>query len=64
MAQVEWVAGRNAGIAGPTVDFDLMDQVVADHIVASTPIGPAIQGRIVCPTSGGNSLSRGHAVIQ
>lgn len=30
----------------------IMDQVVADYITASTPISPAIQGRIVCTTSG------------
>ena len=31
---------------------DIMDQVLADHIIASTPISPAIQGRIVCTTGG------------
>jgi 2',3'-cyclic-nucleotide 2'-phosphodiesterase (5'-nucleotidase family) len=31
---------------------DIMDQVVADFITASTPINPAIQGRVVCTTSG------------
>jgi 2',3'-cyclic-nucleotide 2'-phosphodiesterase (5'-nucleotidase family) len=31
---------------------DLMDEVVADHIKAYTPISPSIQGRIVCTTSG------------
>jgi 2',3'-cyclic-nucleotide 2'-phosphodiesterase (5'-nucleotidase family) len=31
---------------------DLMDQVVADHISASTPVSPAIQGRVGCTTSG------------
>jgi 2',3'-cyclic-nucleotide 2'-phosphodiesterase (5'-nucleotidase family) len=35
---------------------DLMDQVLADHITASSPISPAIQGRIKCvdpnPSSG------------
>ena len=29
-----------------------MDEVVADHITANTPISPRIQGRIVCMTSG------------
>jgi hypothetical protein len=29
-----------------------MDQVLADYLAASTPITPAIQGRIVCTTSG------------
>ncbi len=31
---------------------ELMDQVVADYIEASTPISPAIQGRIACTSSG------------
>ena len=31
---------------------DPMDQVVGAHIAAHTPISPAIQGRIVCTTSG------------
>jgi 2',3'-cyclic-nucleotide 2'-phosphodiesterase (5'-nucleotidase family) len=31
---------------------DLMDEVVADHITANTPISPSLQGRIVCTTSG------------
>jgi 2',3'-cyclic-nucleotide 2'-phosphodiesterase (5'-nucleotidase family)/predicted AlkP superfamily phosphohydrolase/phosphomutase len=32
--------------------LDIMDQVVADHITATTPISPTIQGRITCTTSG------------
>jgi len=31
---------------------ELMDQVLADYIQASTPVSPAIQGRIVCSSSG------------
>jgi 2',3'-cyclic-nucleotide 2'-phosphodiesterase (5'-nucleotidase family)/predicted AlkP superfamily phosphohydrolase/phosphomutase len=31
---------------------DIMDQVLADYIVANTPISPAIQGRIVCTGTG------------
>ena len=31
---------------------DIMDQVLADFITASSPISPSIQGRIVCTTSG------------
>jgi 2',3'-cyclic-nucleotide 2'-phosphodiesterase (5'-nucleotidase family) len=31
---------------------DIMDQVLADYIAAHTPVSPAIQGRIVCTTSG------------
>jgi 2',3'-cyclic-nucleotide 2'-phosphodiesterase (5'-nucleotidase family) len=31
---------------------NIMDQVLADYITANTPLGPSIQGRIVCTTSG------------
>jgi 2',3'-cyclic-nucleotide 2'-phosphodiesterase (5'-nucleotidase family) len=31
---------------------DIMDQVAADYIAASTPISPSIQGRVVCTTTG------------
>ncbi|HEX9680148.1 MAG TPA: 5'-nucleotidase C-terminal domain-containing protein [Anaerolineales bacterium] len=31
---------------------EIMDQVLADYIAAQTPISPAIEGRIVCTTSG------------
>jgi 2',3'-cyclic-nucleotide 2'-phosphodiesterase (5'-nucleotidase family) len=31
---------------------NIMDQVVADYITTNTPVSPAIQGRIVCTTSG------------
>jgi len=31
---------------------DIMDQVVADYVIANSPIAPAIQGRIVCTTGG------------
>jgi hypothetical protein len=31
---------------------DIMDQVVADHLAAEGTVSPAIQGRIVCTTSG------------
>jgi 2',3'-cyclic-nucleotide 2'-phosphodiesterase (5'-nucleotidase family) len=31
---------------------DIMDQVTADYITASSPLSPAIQGRVVCTTSG------------
>lgn len=34
------------------VSRDIMDQVLADYVGASSPIGPSIQGRIVCTTSG------------
>ncbi len=31
---------------------DIMDQVLADYITANSPMAPAIQGRIVCTTTG------------
>jgi len=31
---------------------DIMDQVLADYIAGSSPISPAIQGRVVCTTGG------------
>jgi 2',3'-cyclic-nucleotide 2'-phosphodiesterase (5'-nucleotidase family) len=31
---------------------DIMEQVLADHIAATTPISPVIQGRTACTTSG------------
>jgi len=31
---------------------DVMDQVLADHVAASSPLSPAIQGRILCTTTG------------
>ncbi len=31
---------------------NIMDQVVADHITAHTPVSPAIVGRVTCTTSG------------
>ena len=40
----------------------IMDQVLADHITANSPISPAIQGRIKCvdPTPGvGNNCPAG-----
>ena len=38
--------------AGRVFTLDYMDVVLADHIAANTPVSPAIQGRIVCTTSG------------
>ncbi len=31
---------------------NIKDQVLADYLTANTPVSPAIQGRIVCTTSG------------
>ena len=33
---------------------DLMDQVLADYVDRASPIGPAIQGRIVCTNDRGH----------
>jgi 2',3'-cyclic-nucleotide 2'-phosphodiesterase (5'-nucleotidase family) len=35
-------------VASRATTREIMDQVVADHISANTPISPAIQGRITC----------------
>jgi 2',3'-cyclic-nucleotide 2'-phosphodiesterase (5'-nucleotidase family) len=47
----------NAGDGYPNfssrmVTRDIMDQVLADYVAGNSPIDPAIQGRIVCTTSG------------
>ena len=34
------------------VTQDFMDEVTADYVGANSPVSPAIQGRIVCTTSG------------
>jgi 2',3'-cyclic-nucleotide 2'-phosphodiesterase (5'-nucleotidase family) len=38
--------------ASRATTLGIMDQVLADHIAATTPISPAIQGRIACTTGG------------
>jgi hypothetical protein len=42
----------NFYMAGRVFTLDYMDDVLAAHIAAHTPVSPAIQGRIVCTTSG------------
>ena len=39
-------------VAARMTTQNIMDQVLADYITANTPVSPAIQGRIVCTTSG------------
>jgi 2',3'-cyclic-nucleotide 2'-phosphodiesterase (5'-nucleotidase family) len=39
--------------AGRVITLDYLDEVLADHITARTPVSPAIQGRIVCTDSNG-----------
>jgi 2',3'-cyclic-nucleotide 2'-phosphodiesterase (5'-nucleotidase family) len=36
---------------------NIMDQVLADYITASTPVSPAIQGRIVCTDANGTGTA-------
>ena len=36
--------------ASRTTTRDILDQVLADHVAANTPISPAIHGRITCAT--------------
>jgi 2',3'-cyclic-nucleotide 2'-phosphodiesterase (5'-nucleotidase family) len=38
--------------SGRAITLGYMDQTLADYITATTPVSPAIQGRIVCTTSG------------
>lgn len=39
--------------ASRMVTREILDQVLADHVTANTPISPSIQGRIVCTDSNG-----------
>ncbi len=39
-------------VSSRTVSQNIMDQVLADYVTANTPISPAVQGRIVCTSSG------------
>jgi 2',3'-cyclic-nucleotide 2'-phosphodiesterase (5'-nucleotidase family)/predicted AlkP superfamily phosphohydrolase/phosphomutase len=34
---------------------DIMEQVLADHVTARSPLAPAIQGRVQCTTTGGTA---------
>jgi len=42
----------NFYLAGRVVALDYMDVVVSNYITTNTPVSPAIQGRVVCTTSG------------
>lgn len=37
--------------SGRVISLDYMDEVLADYIIATTPLSPIIQGRIICTTS-------------
>jgi 2',3'-cyclic-nucleotide 2'-phosphodiesterase (5'-nucleotidase family) len=55
LAENDFMASGGDGypnLIGTAVTRDLMDQVVRDHIAATTPISPAVQGRINCTTTG------------
>lgn len=55
IAENDFMAGGGDGYPDfrPRVTTqDIMDQVLADYITASGTVAPAIQGRIVCTTSG------------
>ena len=55
LAQNDFTASGGDGypnFSSRQVTQNLMDQVLADFITANTPISPAIQGRIVCTTTG------------
>ncbi len=55
LAENDFIAAGGDGypnFTGRTVSQDFMDEVTADHIAATTPISPSIQGRIVCTTTG------------
>jgi len=44
---------------GRAATRDFQDQVVANDVTARSPIGPSIQGRIVCTTSGATACPVG-----
>ncbi|MDQ3005339.1 MAG: 5'-nucleotidase C-terminal domain-containing protein [Chloroflexota bacterium] len=55
IAENDFMANGGDGypnFASRMVTRDIMDQVLADYVAASSPISPAIQGRIVCTTTG------------
>lgn len=55
IAENDFMANGGDGypnFASRMVTREILDQVLADHIAANSPISPAIQGRIVCTTSG------------
>jgi len=55
LAENDFMAGGGDGypnFLSRATTRNLMDQVAADFITANTPISPAIQGRIVCTTTG------------
>lgn len=56
IAENDFMANAGDGypnFASRMVTREIMDQVLADYVVANTPIGPSLQGRIVCTDSNG-----------
>jgi 2',3'-cyclic-nucleotide 2'-phosphodiesterase (5'-nucleotidase family) len=39
-------------LVSQSVSREIMDQVLADYVTASSPLSPSIQGRVLCTTSG------------
>jgi len=55
IAENDFMANSGDGypnFASRMVTREIMDQVLADYVGANSPIGPSIQGRIACTTSG------------
>jgi 2',3'-cyclic-nucleotide 2'-phosphodiesterase (5'-nucleotidase family) len=55
IAENDFMANGGDGypnLFGRATTRDIMDQVLADYVAANAPISPAIQGRIVCTSSG------------
>ncbi len=55
LAENDFMAAGGDGypnVASRATSREIMDQAVADWITANSPLNPAIQGRIVCTTSG------------
>lgn len=56
LAENDFMANGGDGylnLASRMVTREIMDQVLADYITASSPISPSIQGRIVCADTNG-----------
>jgi 2',3'-cyclic-nucleotide 2'-phosphodiesterase (5'-nucleotidase family) len=55
IAENDFMAGGGDGypvFTSRATTQDIMDQVTADYITASSPLSPALQGRVTCTTSG------------
>jgi 2',3'-cyclic-nucleotide 2'-phosphodiesterase (5'-nucleotidase family) len=67
VAQVEWVGGRNAGVAGPTVDFVnffsgrgvLTRPVIADEQAGAAAFGLSYQTAAFAPAAGWTNVPSG-----